>query len=292
MRALPSILLLLLFTLNSQAQYGTFDAKAVSAAKANTTLVVLDDGDSPYNRTILDAVKAHWKFGSYDIIRASELATAPLSADRNYLLKTHKVDPDKYGATFLTLCKGWKQKKGEALVVENNAVTNLPAEHELAFLLIDPAAMAETNTSSFLNVYVKNLQDYLKQVENGKITDKTTADRLYTGRHRLMRDGLEIWMAAPHLDKSLPDAGAVKAVYQHDLQVKELAQLASAAAEGKSGVAITDVVLTGDHKNKWAFKRIFNANTGELMYQRDEAAVYGKKEGFLDEDLKTVERAR
>ena len=37
---------------------------------------------------------------------------------------------------------------------------------------------------------------------------------------------------------------------------------------------------------------VFNAGTGELMYLSDDAAIFGKKEGFIEEDLKALERAR
>ncbi len=61
---------------------------------------------------------------------------------------------------------------------------------------------------------------------------------------------------------------------------------------GAECLAIADVVLTGEDKTKWCFKRIFNANTGELMYLRDDAALFGKKEGFITEDLRMLEQSR
>jgi hypothetical protein len=57
-------------------------------------------------------------------------------------------------------------------------------------------------------------------------------------------------------------------------------------------ITVTDVLLTGDYKTKHCFKRIFNAGTGELMYQGDDAALAGKKEGILAQDLLNVMRAR
>ncbi len=283
----------LLLTPAVRAQYGSFDADAIKAAQSTTTLVVLDAGDSPYNRAIMDAVKAHWKFtADVDFITVNDLATQPLTADRTYLVKTLRNDPEKYTGTFLTLARGWKQKKGEALELTENAVVNLPNSQDLAFLQIDAAGMDAKGTSGYLHVYVKCLQDYLKQVGAGRITDKATADRLYAGRNRLVRDELELRLAKEHLDKSLPDAAAVKASYTHSHQVVDLQELSSTAARGDGGVAISDVLLTGDHKNKHCFKRVFKASSGELMYLRDDAALYGKKEGLLDEDLKTIERAR
>lgn len=284
---------LLPLSLTVVAQYGTFDANVVKNAQTTTTLVVLDAGDSPYNRAIMDAIKAHWKFTkSFDFITVNDLATQPIAPDKTYLVKTLRNDAEKYTGTFLTLIQGWKQKKGEVLEVTDNAVVNLPNAQDLAYIQIDPAQMAAKNTTGFLNIYVKNVQDYLKQVSTGKIIDRATADRLYQGRHRLLRDDMDLWIAKEHLDKSVPDETTVKANYTHKVQLMDLMQLNAAAVKGEPGVGVCDVLLTGDHKNKHSFKRVFNASTGELMYLRDEAAIFGKKEGFLEEDLKTIERAR
>lgn len=282
----------LLATTSLHAQYGTFNAGAVKAAKATKTVVVLDAGDAPYNRTIIETAKANWKFTSeLEFVSTAELAAQPVSPDRIYLLKTRKTDPVKFDATFLTLVKGWKPKKGEVLAQTNNEFTGIPTEHELAFIQIDTKAINEKGLARLLDVYVKHLQNYLALVEGGKITDKTTADRLYASRNRLVRD-MEFWLAQEHADKSLPDAAKVKEYYSAPCQVMALSQLASALEKQDKNITISDVVMTGDHKNKHCFKRVFNVGTGELMYLRDDASIFGKKEGFLDEDLKTLERAR
>ena len=50
--------------------------------------------------------------------------------------------------------------------------------------------------------------------------------------------------------------------------------------------------MTGEHKTRHCFKRVFNAGSGELMYLADDAALFGKKEGFIAEDLLALERSR
>lgn len=284
----------LLVTASATAQYGSFDTKAIAAAKGTTTVLVLDAGDSPYNRAIMDAMKANWKFtAGYDVATVNDLAMQPMDATKTYLMKTWKVDPEKHGAFFLTLVQGWKQKKGEALQTQDGGFTNIPVAQELAFIMIDPNAMAADNTSLLLTVYVKNIQDYLKQVEAGKFTDKSTADRFYASRNRLLRDNYEIWIAKEHLDKSIPDAATVKASYvKGTAQVMAESQLMTAVEAQNKGVCITDVIMTGDHKTRHCFKRVFNAGTGELMYLADDASLFGKKEGFIEEDLLTLERSR
>lgn len=281
-----------LITFPAAAQYGTFNSADVKAAKATKTVVVLDAGDSPYNRALMNAVKADWKFTSeFEFVTTAELAAQPIAPDRTYLLKISKTDPVKYTATFLTLVKGWKPKKGEVLTQKDNAFTSIPVEHELAFLQIDPTAINAKGMSAMVSVYMKHLQNYLSLVEGGKITDKATADRTYSLRTRLVRD-TELWMAKEHLDKSIPDAAKLKESYTAKCQIVTLVQLASAVEKQDHGITVSEMLLTGENKNKYCFKRIFNAGTGELMYLREDAALYGKKEGFIDEDLKAVERAR
>ena len=281
-----------LITITATAQYGTFNSATVKAARTTKAVVVLDAGDSPYNRAVMNAMKSGWKFTTaMEFVSTAELAAQPISPDRIYLLKTTKTDPVKFQATFLTLVKGWKPKKGEVLQQKENAFTSIPVEHELAFIQIDTRAVNEKNMSAMMNVYVKHILDYLSLVETGKVTDKATADRTYAGRTRLIRD-TELWMAQEHLDKSIPNAAKLKESYTAPCQVMALSQLVGPVEKQDRTITVSDMILTGDNKNKHCFKRLFNAGTGELMYLRDDAAIFGKKEGFIDEDLKTLDRAR
>jgi len=284
--------LVLLTSLTAGAQYGAFTAGAVKAAKASTTIIVLDAGDTPYNKAIMNAVKGDWKFTtSYDFVSVDQLAAEPISPEKTYLMKISKTDPVKFTGTLLTLVQGWKAKKGEVLQQTDNNFNGIPAEQELAFIQIDPVAMTEQGLSSMLGVYVKHLQDYLKLVETGKITDKATADRTYSSRTRLIRD-TELWLVQDHLDKSIPDAAKVKEFYTHPVKLMPPAQIDGAVIKQNDKVCVSDVILTGDQKNKHCFKRVFNAGNGELMYLNDDASIFGKKEGFIEEDLKAMERAR
>lgn len=282
---------LLQITGTATAQYGTFDPKVVATARSSSLMVLLDNGNTSYNQAITSAVKADWKFnGSTDFMNTSDLATQPLDPTKVYLMKIKRADAEKHDAVFLALVQGWKQKKGETMEVTDDVVNNIPAEQEVASIMIDAPAVGSSG-SAMLSIYIKHLQDYLKNVENGKIKDKATADRLYASRTRLIKD-MDLWIAKEHLDKSMPDAAKVKETYTHPFQVMDLAQLMAAAEGAKPKVAITDVVMTGDYKAKWCFKRVFNANTGELMYLRDDAALFGKKEGLISEDLRMIEQSR
>lgn len=285
------ILTAVALSVSAQAQYGTFDKKAVEAAKSSTTIVARDAADSPFNRDMMSAVKANWKFtSSTDFSSIQDLATTPVDPAKTYLMKIRRTDAEKHDATFLALVQGWKMKKGEVLKVENNAVINVPPAQEIASIMID-AELMDKGGSAMLNVYLKNLQDYMKQVETGKITDKATADRLYASRNRLVKD-MELWVAKEQLDKSLPDLSSIKETYTHEVKLMDYPQLMSAATQGTPNVTVADVVITGEYKTKWCFRRVFNASTGELMYARDEAALFDKKMGFIKEDFRILEQSR
>jgi len=289
-----TLLLLPLFLALSttlHAQYGTFDKKAVEAAKPSTTVVLRDASSTPFNTGLLNAVKAHWKFtATPDFATITDLTSMPVDPAKTYLMKIRRSDKEKHEATFLALVQGWKMKKGETLTVEGNAVTNVPPAQELASIMID-AKLMDNGGSDMLNVYVKHLQDYLKQVEDGKITDKATADRLYAGRNRLVKD-MELWVSTEQLDKSLLDLGAIQETYKQPVKVAGFSELMGAAAQGTPNTALADVVITGEYKTKWCFRRVFNASTGELMYLRDEAALHDKKMGFIQTDLRILEQSR
>lgn len=288
---IPSFIATLAIPLLINAQYGTFSPQVVATAKGSTTVVLLDQGDSPYNKAIMDAVRAHWKFNNAtDFLPITDLAKMPVDPTKTYLVKTRRSDAEKHDAYFLTLVQGWKPKKGESLTVEDNAWTNMPPAQEVASIIIDPGVVGGDG-SALLNLYVKNLQDYAKQVESGKIKDKATADRLYASRNRFVKE-MDLWIAKPQLDKTLADAAAIKQTYTKPLQVMDMNQLMAATAKGEAGVAIADVVMTGDYKTKWCFRRVFNAKTGELMYQRDEASLFEKKQGFIAEDFRVLEQSR
>ncbi len=288
----PFTLALLSLPFVASAQYGSFSPAAVKTARTTTMVVVLDGGNTAYDRAITEAVKSNWKGTSnFEFVPAADFAMRPIVPEQTYLMKVVRVDPVKFEGTFLTLVQGWKLKKGATVTSDAKGFSNIPSEQELASILIDPATVNDPATAGLVTLYLDHIQDYLKQVETGKITDKATADRLYGARTRLIRDG-ELLLAKEHIDKNFAEA-SIKELYTAPVKVVGKGQVMSAVQQRDPGTTISDVVITvGDHRNKHCFKRLFNAGTGELVYLGDDQAIFGKKEGFIDTDIKNVQRAR
>ncbi len=274
------------------AQYGTFAGAAVKAARPTTTIVVLDGNNTAYDRAITEAMKSNWKAtAGLEFVPAADFAMRPIVPEHTYLMKVVRVDPVKFEGTFLTLVQGWKLKKGSTVKADARGFSDIPSEQELAALLIDPATVNDPASAGIVALYIDHLQDYLRQVEQGRIKDKATADRLYASRTRLVRD-TELVLAKEHIDKNM-DEGAIKELYSAPLKVAGMDQVMTAVKRRDPGTTVSDVVITvGDHRNKHCFKRLFNAGTGELVYAGDDQAIFGKKEGLIDSDIKTVQRAR
>ncbi len=84
----PLLLLSCFALFAANAQYGTFDPKTVTAAKAANTVVVLDDANTSYNQALTSAIKADWKFTkAFDFINTADLATQPY--------RSHEALPDE-----------------------------------------------------------------------------------------------------------------------------------------------------------------------------------------------------
>jgi hypothetical protein len=87
-----------------------------------------------------------------------------------------------------------------------------------------------------LNVYVKNMQDYLKQVETGKITDKASADRLYA-KPQPAGEGHGAVGGEGAIGQGPAGPGrSIKETYTHEVKLMDAAQLMSAATQGTPGV--------------------------------------------------------
>ena len=286
---LPSLVMLPLLSIG---QYGGFSSSMVKAARPTTTVVLLDGGNTAYDRAITEAVKSNWKATSgFEFVPMADMAMRPIVPELTYLMKVPRVDPEKFEGTFLMLVQGWKLKKGATVSFEPKGVLNIPSEQELASILIDPAALNDPATAGLMALYIAHLHDFLEQVEAGKITDRATADRLYASRTRLVRD-TELLLATEHIDKNMAES-TIKELYSAPVKLVSKAELMAAVKAGDPGTTISDVVMTvGDHRNKHCFKRLFNAGSGELVYLSDDQAIFGKKEGFFDADIKNVQRAR
>lgn len=281
--------LLLFVPFMAFAQYGTFSKEVITEFQNLPLSVVLDNGQTEYNDYIQMVMKDFWTMNKVDFISMSDFKALQYDEDRAFLIKIKKADAKKHEATFLTIVRGWKDKKGQEAVTYANSMKYAPWATEVASIMLDPKKMEQDAEGPKLWLYVKSMVDYINQVNEGKIIDKATADRLYASRTRLLHD-MQLVLAANDLDANVRENYGE--FYTHAVQVVGDDQVMGAIEGEDRKLAIVDVVFTGEYKTRHCFKTIFNARTGEIMYLKDDQSLHGKKAGLFDEDLKSLERAR
>lgn len=287
----PALTVILAFTvILAQAQFGTYDAGLASSVSQKPLIVVLDNTNSAYNAALKSAVEKHWTLGSYSFSTLGDIGASGYLPDNNYLLHTSYTDPKTFEMHHVSVVAGWKMKKSQKVSTKGNAAVEVPAEQVIAGILFDPEKIND-GAAFMMELYVKHLQDYIGHAAKGKIADKTAAIRLYESRTRFVKDG-KLVFSSTHLDKTFPADSEVKEVFSSDYERGDLASLESAVTSPSRDVYVSDVVITGDYKTKHCFKRVFNTATGEIVYLHDEPALYGKKEGFMMDDMKSIARSR
>ena len=285
-----SFLLFFFIPIISLAQYGTFSKDVVDEFKKSPLSVVLDNGQSEYNDYIHLVMEDAWKLNKVDFISMADFKMAQFETERSFLVKVKKSTEQKQAATFLTILRGWKKKSGEATTY-GNSIKNVDFATEVASIMLDPDKMEQDQEGPKLWLYTKSIANFIELVGDGKITDKTTADKMYSKRTRNLHE-MQLVMTKADLDASVREPKQFEEFYTKAYQIVGEEQEMGAIESEDKNLAVVDVVFTGEHKTRHCYKTIYSVRTGEIMYMNNDASLYGKKQGLIEEDLKNLERAR
>ena len=285
-----TIILFFFAPIVSMAQYGTFSKDVVDDFKKTTLSVVLDNGQTEYNEYIQMVMAQAWKMNKVDFISMSDFKAAQIDTERSFLVKVRKATDQKHEATYLTILRGWKKKNGEASTY-GNSIKNVDFATEVASIMMDPGKMEKDLEGPKLWLYMKSMANYIELVGDGKVRDKATADKIYSTRTRHLHE-MELVMTEADLDASVREAKKFEEFYTKAYQIIGDDQIWGAIESEDKNLAVVDVVYTGEYKTRHCFKTIYNVRTGEVMYKSDDASLHGKKQGLIEDDLKSLERAR
>ncbi len=284
------VLLFFFAPILTMAQYGTFSKDVVDDFKTTTLSVVLDNGNTEYNEYIKMVMEQSWKMNKVDFISMADFKIAQIDPKRSFLVKVRRATDQKHEATFLTIFRGWKKKKGEATMY-GNSIKNVAFATEVTSIMIDSDKLEKDLEGPKLWLYLKSMANYIELVGDGKVIDKTTIDKIYSSRTRNLHE-MQLVMTEADLDTSVRDPKKLEEFYTKAYQIVGDDQEMGAIESEDGNLAIVDVIFTGEYKTRHCFKTIYNVRTGEIMYKSDDASLYGKKQGLIDEDLKKLERAR
>lgn len=239
-----------------------------------TTLCAVMSGSESYQVELKRAVEQYWTLTDYQFI--DEVKFEELKSDADYsFLYLHLGEVNGYPTDFFALGIGNRKKDAQPLNVKE--------------LIVDKKKISG-DEAAFVNLYVQHIQRYVKAVEDGKITGRAFSDRWISDETYRIKE-MPLLIRQSDFDETMHDAEKRNMVYDNEMQLVAQERINTAILEEEE-VAVVDVIMTGERRNMYCYKRIYDASTGEMLYRDDEEALYGKNHGLVDDDLKVIDRAR
>jgi hypothetical protein len=266
----------LLMTLLVGFVYGQkeFYGKDIATKLKSLKLAVVLDGSDSYNLKLKQAVEQNWKLSHFEFVDGTTFETLKTNPEYSFLV-TLSGTANNLPTDFFTLAMGNK-KKAEAPTV-------------LKELIVDKEKI-NTTGAPMVELYVKNMLLYINGIADGKISETATSARFISNNTRLIKES-KLLLLASDLDKTVADVAKQQEFFKGTLQIVNQDAINEAIHNGEA-VGVADVILTGERDTRYCYKRVFLASTGALIYLQDTEALYGKKTGFFDTDLKIFDRAK
>ncbi len=251
-----------------------FYGKDIPEDLKETRLVVVMAGSEAYKVQLKDAIEKYWKISPAEFI--DESSFEQYKSDPEYsMLYLQSRELNGYPTDFFTLAIGSKKKSEQPLIMKELIV-------DLKKINSDGAPM--------VHLYVQQMQQYINQVEAGDVTDVTFSDRVISTKTYRVKE-MPLLLREQDFDKTLADPAKRTEYYSGKLEVVSQDRINEAILDNES-VAVVDIILTGERRNMHCYKRIYDAADGTLLYRTDTESLYEKKQGLIDEDLKSLDRAR
>lgn len=264
----------LIFGVISTSAQVEFYGKNFPEDLKGTKLAVVMAGSEGYKVQLKDAVEKHWKLSQPEFIDEATFEQYKSNPEYSFLyVQSHELNG--YPTDFFTLAIGNKKKSEQPLILKELIV-------DLKKINADGAPM--------VHLYVQQIQQYINRVAAGEITDATFSDRVISkGTYRIKE--MPLLVREQDFDKTLSDPAKRKEFYSGAMEVVSQDRINDAILDNEQ-VAVVDIILTGERRNMHCYKRIYDAADGSLLYRTDTESLYEKKQGLIDEDLKSLDRAR
>lgn len=264
---------LLLFAVSATAQI-EFYGKNIPNNLKETTLAVVMSGSESYQVELKNAVEQYWKQSAFEFIDESTFEKYKSDPAYSFLLITGG-EVNGYPTRFFTLAMGNKKKSEQPLILKQ--------------LIVDESKI-NTDGAPMVHLYVQHIQRYINAVADGTITDRTFSGRLVSDQTYRAKE-MPMLAKKSDLDATIQDAAKREEFFRGEMEIVSQERINTAILENES-VSVVDVILTGERRNMFCYKRVYDASTGEMLYREDTESLYGKKQGLIDSDLKSISRAR
>ncbi|MDI9308891.1 MAG: hypothetical protein QM535_01650 [Limnohabitans sp.] len=330
MRFFLNSLLLFFFTTSGFSQMFVNSPEEIDKARGGITYVIMNDPDSQSAKPYKEVLQKNWTFSTLKFIKRGEKLTDKLKNNTTFLLlnaekteiysnrasynRNKKLNEVTY--VYLTLFNS-SIEEINALngLIENNrayAVNKVKKKTALAQIqmfgdpvaLADPSSVIESNvddtgghvknwTPALLKIYIKAMQNLFdkkescvahKSIANKHELSKLKTETLYIPEYLVDTD-FGAFSAKESIDKNKPNELFEKYTFPYKVLSKDEFE--------KSVLNSKDIKYVFVYVKNSSFKyvSVFNANTGEIVYNEGTSMSFNVKDKDVKSLFKEIEKA-
>lgn len=251
-----------------------FYGKDLPETLKETKLAVVMSGSESYQAELKQAVENYWKLSEFEFIDEQTFDNYKSDSDYSFLY-VQMGEVNGYPTDFFTLAIGNKKKSEQPLILKE--------------LIVDKKKISGEG-SPMVRLYVQHIQRYIKAVEEGTITDETFSGRWVSNETYRLKE-MPLIVREKDFDSTLDTEEKRTTFFKGELVAADQERINNAILDEEEA-GVVDVILTGERRNMYCYKRIYNAATGELLYSSDTESLYEKKQGLIQDDMKAIATAR
>lgn len=267
-------LLIFCFAVGTASAQIEFYGKDIPETLKETKLCGVMSGSELFQVQLKEALEQHWDLTAVEFIDQNAFETRKSDPAYSFLyLQSGEVNG--HATDFLTLAIGNKKKSEQPLDVKQ--------------LIVDKKKISDEG-APMVHLYVKQIQHYVNAVAAGDITDQTFSDRFVTDVTYRIKE-IPLIVREKDFDSTLDDEASRTEWFKGELIIADQERINTAVIE-EEDVAVVDVILTGERYNMYCYKRIYDAASGAILYSEDTESLHGKKQGIIQDDFKSIVKAR
>ncbi|NQY67174.1 MAG: hypothetical protein HRT72_05555 [Flavobacteriales bacterium] len=295
---------ILSFTVESWAQHGYIMKGDIDVLKRSKLYVVLDEGDSEYNKAIKQAVDKHWTLTKFDYITVGQFDSYRKKSKTSFLVVLMDQYVNEYNKKAqlgpqLTLLLGENQpnitdyrKKLSTIMIPGKFAKLKANEYNDLKLSVYPLTQDARNEIGYLmDSYVKMMINYvdMASANKGKL-NPMKAVSLYN-QNATKIQGKTLFVLKDDMEQSLQNMDRIKEVYNFGIKiVPQMAIEQSILSQSATVAFLYRMFYKSKSGMQRSYKIIIEAQGGSILYMKEDAYDHPINSFFNERDFKNISK--
>lgn len=266
---------LLIFCVGIRANTPLASKQQIAMFKNSQTCVVFEDGISPYNAYIKDAVQKYWKYTGYEYIDHKEFEQRRTNPKYSFIVLTQRAfdnDPDGVKYSYINLLLG-------------DASGDLKRMPEYCSIPLSYSGDKETEFEYVIPAIVKFMQIHIKNLEENRFPISLNGLKHYN------KKGFNDKVLLLNKAKIADDADSpekIKKVYPYTIKLLTMTEMQEEIAANTAKTVFNfHVGPPGNAGAGKCFEMIFDSE-GNLYYYNFRKITNDNRDGFNLNDFKKI----